>query len=227
MDVDGASNRADGQADDQADNTMDGNNASDSANIMDTSDDNQTGDQAEDATDSNSMANDADNTDDANTTDANMFEIITQTQTSILPHLDSIVLNPEQITSAESDSPPESPPNTPNPEQILSAESDLPPPNPPNPLELDSPDAHPQVVVEHFPHENPGAPINGTPGCSIYKSTQGALGGSVWAPFQSECDWHFAHWVKMHGPSSSAVADLLAIPNVCPFCPPFFSLLCC
>lgn len=196
MDVDGANNRAGGQADDQADNTMDGDDAPPSADTMDTSDDDRTGDQAEDTMDSDSTADDAD---DADATDANVFEIITQTRTSILPHSDSIAPNPEQVPSAESD----------------------PPPNPPNPLEPDSPDAHPQVVVEHFPHGNPGAPINGTPGCSIYESTQDALGGSVWAPFQSECDWRFAHWAKMHGPSSSALTDLLAIPNVCSS-PPFF-----
>ena len=100
-----------------------------------------------------------------------------------------------------------------SPEQTLSAELDPPPPNPPNPLELDNSDAHLQVVVKHFPHGNPGAPINVTPGCSIYESMQEALGGSVWALFQSECNWRFAHWVKMYG-------------NMRPFPPPFFFLYC-
>ncbi|KAI9437037.1 hypothetical protein H4582DRAFT_2112014 [Lactarius indigo] len=37
---------------------------------------------------------------------------------------------------------------------------------------------------------------------------------SIWAPFQSQCDWEIAHWAKMHGPTSSAVVSLLAIPQL-------------
>ena len=114
---------------------MNSDNASDSADIMDTS--NSADDQAEDIMDGDSMPNDAD------ATDTNVFEIITQTQTSILLHSELIAPNPEQIPLAKSDPPPESPPNMTNPEQILLDESDPPPPNPSNPLGLDSPDAHP------------------------------------------------------------------------------------
>lgn len=127
--------------------------------------------------------------------DANMFEIITQTQTNTFLDLDSTVPSPEQIPSAEHES------------ESLTEDT-------PNPLEPSTPDAHPQVVVEHFSHGIPGAPINGMRGSSMYESSQEALGGSVWAPFQSECDWDVAHWAKMNGPSSSALTDLLAIPNV-------------
>ncbi|KAI9440325.1 hypothetical protein H4582DRAFT_1796975, partial [Lactarius indigo] len=35
-----------------------------------------------------------------------------------------------------------------------------------------------------------------------------------WAPFRTQCDWEIARWAKLRGPSSSAVADLLAIPEV-------------
>jgi hypothetical protein len=72
------------------------------------------------------------------------------------------------------------------------------------------------LVVDQFPFGSPGAPIPGVPqGRSLYESHQAAIGDSAWAPFQSECDWLFAHWAKMRGPTSSAVTDLLAIPEVC------------
>ncbi|KAN0103742.1 hypothetical protein V8E52_011679, partial [Russula decolorans] len=38
--------------------------------------------------------------------------------------------------------------------------------------------------------------------------------GSIWAPFCSQCDWEVAQWAKMRAPTSSAMADLLAIPEV-------------
>lgn len=67
------------------------------------------------------------------------------------------------------------------------------------------------VTIDRFPSGNPGAPIPGLPrGPSAYKSYQ-----TVWAPFRSEVDWKFAHWAKMCSPTSSAVAELLAIPEVC------------
>ncbi|KAF8271908.1 hypothetical protein EI94DRAFT_1567196, partial [Lactarius quietus] len=37
---------------------------------------------------------------------------------------------------------------------------------------------------------------------------------SVWAPFQSQCDWELAYWAKTRGPTASAITDLLAIPGV-------------
>ncbi|KAI9429933.1 hypothetical protein H4582DRAFT_1825237 [Lactarius indigo] len=73
----------------------------------------------------------------------------------------------------------------------------------------------PNVIIECFPHGYPGALVAGTPQCaSIHESTQQVLGESLWAPFQSQCDWEIAHWAKMHGPTSSAVTELLAIPGV-------------
>jgi len=72
------------------------------------------------------------------------------------------------------------------------------------------------VMIDHFPSGNPGMPIPGLPqGPSAYESYQATASDSVWAPFQSEIDWKFAHWAKMCGPTSSAVAELLAIPEVC------------
>ena len=74
-------------------------------------------------------------------------------------------------------------------------------------------------IVDRFPHGQPGAPVlapvTGTPqSATVYESTQDILGESVWAPFDSQCDWELAYWAKMRGPTSSAVTDLLAIPGV-------------
>jgi hypothetical protein len=82
------------------------------------------------------------------------------------------------------------------------------------------------VVVDVFPFGNPGAPIPGVPrGCTSYEQFQATLGNSNWAPFRSQRDWDIARWAKTHSISSSAVDELLAIPEVCstqlspPLCP--------
>ena len=137
---------------------------------------------------------DGDGTSDtADTTDANVLEILTQIQTNDVLDLESTAPNPEHIPSAESESPPE---------------------NLANPVEPSSADTHPEEVVEHFAHGKPGAPINDLQGSSIYESSQEGLGEDVWTPFQSEIEWDFAHWAKSNRLSSSALADLLAIPDV-------------
>ncbi|KAF8272272.1 hypothetical protein EI94DRAFT_1862395 [Lactarius quietus] len=51
-------------------------------------------------------------------------------------------------------------------------------------------------------------------GSHIYHTSQEAFKLSIWAPFHSQCDWEIACWAKMCGPTSSALADLLAIPEV-------------
>jgi len=186
MNVDAASNRAD----DQDNNMMDGDDAPNTADITYAT--GGASNRAKDAADGD------DAPDITDTTDATMFEIIMQTQTSLLLDLDSTAPDPEQIPSAKSESPSE----------------DL-----PNPLEPGSSDTQPPVVIERFPHGNPGAPINGMQGYSIYESSQGALDRSVWAPFQSKSDWRITHWAKTIKLSSLALSDLFAIPNVCP---PFF-----
>jgi hypothetical protein len=35
-----------------------------------------------------------------------------------------------------------------------------------------------------------------------------------YAPFSSQTDWEFAKWTKLWGPTSTAVTDLLSVPNV-------------
>jgi len=48
----------------------------------------------------------------------------------------------------------------------------------------------------------------------MYESQHSADGDAIWSPFMSQSDWLFACWAKMHGSTSSAVAELLAIPEV-------------
>lgn len=81
--------------------------------------------------------------------------------------------------------------------------------------DADNLDARPPLAIEHFPHGSPGAPVPGAPqGSSAYHSSRELFGASPWAPFRSQCDWELAHWAKMRGPSSSAMEELLAIPEV-------------
>ncbi|KAF8263319.1 hypothetical protein EI94DRAFT_1772973 [Lactarius quietus] len=70
-------------------------------------------------------------------------------------------------------------------------------------------------VVNYFPSGHAGAPVPGMPcGSSVYEATRDSLGNSLWAPFGSQCDWEFTHWAKMRGPMSTAVTELLAMPEV-------------
>jgi hypothetical protein len=72
------------------------------------------------------------------------------------------------------------------------------------------------VVVDIFPFGNPGAPIPGVPqGRSSYAHFRATQGDTVWAPFRSQRDWDIARWAKTHSISSTAVSELLAIPEVC------------
>ena len=75
------------------------------------------------------------------------------------------------------------------------------------------------VIIDYFPFGHPGAPVPEMQhGSSMYEATCESLGDSLWAPFQSQCDWEFARWAKMRGPMSTAVTELLAIPEVCTCC---------
>lgn len=76
-------------------------------------------------------------------------------------------------------------------------------------------DTSPTVVIDHFLLGSAGAPIPGIPqGPLAHGSNQAADAESLWAPFNSECDWKFACWAKTRGPTSSAVTDLLAVEEV-------------
>lgn len=103
------------------------------------------------------------------------------------------------------------PPDQPHADRSQS--SDSAPPSPEH-LEHDNYD-QPTVFIDHFPHGNPGARMHEAPqGHHIYQSSEDMFGSSHWAPFRSQRDWQIAHWAKTRGPMSSALADLLAIPNV-------------
>jgi hypothetical protein len=73
-------------------------------------------------------------------------------------------------------------------------------------------ESRPLVVIDPFPHGSPGTPIS--QGTCTDNTDREASDGVIWAPFSSQCDWEVAHWAKMRGPTSSAMADLLAIPEV-------------
>ena len=70
------------------------------------------------------------------------------------------------------------------------------------------------VVIDVFPYGSPGATIAGP--C---EDMDHVVPESIWYPFRSQCDWELALWAKTRGSTSSAVSDLLAIPEVSS--PPF------
>ena len=75
---------------------------------------------------------------------------------------------------------------------------------------LDS-EAASAVVVERFSFGTPGAPIPDRHQEPSARSPE----DSPWAPFRSQLDWEVARWAKLRGLTSTAVAELLAIPGVC------------
>ncbi|KAN0134109.1 hypothetical protein V8E53_008046 [Lactarius tabidus] len=88
-------------------------------------------------------------------------------------------------------------------------------PDPPNvQLNSDTLGAQRQLVVDQSPYSTPGMLIPDQPqGTSVYQGTQHTLGANTWSLFCSQTDWEFAHWAKLSGPSSSALTELLAIPE--------------
>ncbi|KAN0141046.1 hypothetical protein V8E53_000802 [Lactarius tabidus] len=71
------------------------------------------------------------------------------------------------------------------------------------------------AIIDLFPFGQPGEPVPGMQQSStLYEATRDSLGDFVWAPFRSQCDWEFARWAKMRGPTSTAVTELLAIPGI-------------
>jgi len=75
-----------------------------------------------------------------------------------------------------------------------------------------------ELTITHFPHGSPSAPFPGAAqGSAVYQSSQAALDSSLWALFCSKLDWEIACWAKTHGPTLTAMTELLAIPGVrCP-----------
>ena len=89
-----------------------------------------------------------------------------------------------------------------------------PPLNPPIPDDsgIDSPA---QLTVDSFPSGSPGAkildPLQEHAAC---QSQERDRLSSIWAPFRSSCDWNVALWAKTRGPTSTALTELLQIPEV-------------
>ena len=101
----------------------------------------------------------------------------------------------------------------------ISIESHTPLPTPP--IQCNGGDFYPHPLlaftIDRFPLGSAGTLVPGAhQGLSLYQTSQEALGPSIWAPFQSQCDWEVARWAKLHGPTSLAFTDLLAIPGVRP-----------
>ena len=85
----------------------------------------------------------------------------------------------------------------------------------PNGMGVGNTEGMPTVVINHFPSASAGVPINNMR-CrnSMYELQQSTDRDTIWSLFTSQSDWLFAHWAKMYGSISSAVAELLAIPEV-------------
>ena len=94
------------------------------------------------------------------------------------------------------------------------------------PFNVPNAEMSPTVIIDRFLLGRAGAPIprvqQGTPAHDMDQTTAAEL---VWAPFNLECDWKFAHWAKTCGPTSSAVTDLLAIDEVCTLFKSFILIL--
>ena len=136
-----------------------------------------------------------DATDLATTVDADLFETLVQEYNYSTP--------PEQEHPAP-------------PDQPHAARSQPSDPGPPLPIHVERGISDgPSLIVDSFPYSSPGAPIPGAgQGLHVYESSQDVFGSSTWAPFRSQRDWEIAHWAKMRGPTSSALSELLAIPEV-------------
>jgi hypothetical protein len=162
------------------------------------------------AAESTHATNDADAADNANTTDnADAPDNADTADTIDADLLEILVNNRHTATNTEQD----------HPVEAQLAEPLVPPPIELRPPALTQPDADRSdtpSVVDHFPQGSPGVPIPEAPqGSSVYQSGQEAFGASVWAPFRTQSDWEIARWAKMHGPTSLAMEELLAIPEVC------------
>jgi hypothetical protein len=133
--------------------------------------------------------------DDDNVADANTYEALSRTHDP--PAVNSIAL-------ARSSSPPSPPPSPHIPDHLdygsIAADSGC----------------ESSVFIDLFPSRAAGAPITSRlPSHSDHVSNQESPCNNIWAPFLSQCDWEVAHWAKTQAPTSSAVAELFAIPEVC------------
>jgi hypothetical protein len=149
----------------------------------------------------------------ANLTAAHTSDIVDAADAADADLLEEMATMPSSSTNPEPDQPVEA--QTPAPFTAPLVEPETPAPARATEPNTNGSDTSHQVIVEHFPYGRPGAPIIGTDeGVSIYHTSREVFGSSVWAPFHSQCDWEIARWAKMRGPTSSAMEELLAIPEV-------------
>ena len=72
-----------------------------------------------------------------------------------------------------------------------------------------------QLTIDRVREGHPGAPIQVSCSGLLVNNLDGGLPPDlVWAPFTCQRDWDIAYWAKTRGPSSSALAEFLAIPGV-------------
>jgi hypothetical protein len=93
--------------------------------------------------------------------------------------------------------------------------------NEPNTTMSGSPPSNINVEIVGFPSQLAGAPItDSTHQQAHYEAYHTMMGDAdnTYAPFCSKMDWEIAWWAKIHGPSSTAVSELLAINGVCLSC---------
>jgi len=84
------------------------------------------------------------------------------------------------------------------------------------PFSMPNAEASATVVISRFPLSSAGAPIPNTPqGPLAHGLNEDMAAHPIWAPFILQRDWQVANWAKMHGLTSSALTDLLAIEDVC------------
>lgn len=77
------------------------------------------------------------------------------------------------------------------------------------------PQTEEQYDIVHFPGMDAGAPISTTASQPNYNAYwQRLSSNNRYAPFASRFDWEIARWAKLHGPSSSALTELLQIEGV-------------
>ncbi|KAN0131258.1 hypothetical protein V8E53_010962 [Lactarius tabidus] len=135
--------------------------------------------------DANSADPDSVDSDPVDTTDADVWEALTQGMDA--------AFDPDQRHT--SDVPSSIPPSSEVPR------SSTPPPDPP--IQVDdsnTTNSQTELTIDSFLHGCPGAQI--------------ALNTSTWAPFHSKCNWDIVLWAKLRGPSSTAFTELLQIPEV-------------
>ncbi|KAK1218958.1 hypothetical protein PQX77_018325 [Marasmius sp. AFHP31] len=84
-----------------------------------------------------------------------------------------------------------------------------------------------ELFVKQYPNPLAGSPLPNQQPTSEHKkylkklrAMQGVDKANSWAPFRSEMEWRIAQWAKLRGPSSTALTELLSIPNISHICRP-------